>query len=186
MAWLVCTLAIGGTVAPRLRAHAIDDAAQLRVELMRIQPSRGLGDVDHEVAAALQLVRDAERAGTEPDISVLEAAVAEEGEALVLDRVPNRVDVVVIVDDLLGAGKIGLDERVGAGRDRPGRERSEADDAEGQIADLCIEVGRLHRLIIGVTGSELTPSFRLFARCSPSRHSDATASLQALHTIRVR
>ena len=85
---------------------------------MTAESPRGLGDVDHEVGAALQLVSHLERAGTEPDVSGLEAAIAEESEALVLDAVANRVDVVVVVDHLLRAGEVGFDEGIGAGGDR--------------------------------------------------------------------
>ena len=125
-----------------------------------------------------------ERAGTEPDVSGLEAAVAEESEALVLDAVANRVDVVVVVDHLLRAGEVGFDEGIGAGGDRARRERSQANNAERQLPNLRIEVDSVHLLIIDVAQSLLVVPFRLFARCSPSRNSEATASLRAIPTIR--
>jgi hypothetical protein len=99
--------------------------------------------------------------------------------------VAHRVDVVVVVDHLLGAGEVGFDEGIGAGCDRARRERGEANHAEREVPKLHIEVSLVHKLIIGVASSLFALPFRLFARCSPSRHSDATASLRALRTIRL-
>ncbi len=63
----------------------------------------GLGDVDHQVGAALQLVGDTKGGGDEPYVSGIETSIAEECEALVLDGVAQGVDGVVVVDDLLRA-----------------------------------------------------------------------------------
>ena len=50
---------------------------------------------------------DPERAGDEPDVAGVEASVAEEVEAVVLDGVAQGVDGVVVVDHPLRAGEVG-------------------------------------------------------------------------------
>ena len=49
-------------------AHAVDDAAQLRVELVGVEAPSGLGDVHHEVGAAFELVRDAHHGDEEAQV----------------------------------------------------------------------------------------------------------------------
>ena len=92
----------------RLATHPLDDPTRRRVERMTAEAPRGLGDVDHEVGAALELVGDPERARDEPDVSGARGRPSpRSAQALVLDGVAHRVDVVVVVDDLLGAGEVG-------------------------------------------------------------------------------
>ena len=45
-----------------LLAHAVDEAADLGLERVRVEPARRLGHVDHEVADAFELVDHAQHA----------------------------------------------------------------------------------------------------------------------------
>ena len=153
---------------------------------MRTESPGGLGDVHHQIGTALQLVGDTQRGRHEPHISCVELAIAEEREALVLDGVPHRVDGVVVVDDPLCLREVGGEQGIGSGGNRVGRERCQPNDSERQLAELCVDGHHLHGSIIGRARTRLASPFRLFARCSPSRHNAATASLRAIRTIRLR
>ena len=67
------------------------------------QAPGGLGHVDHEVGAALELVGDAHGHADEPEVGGAHAGQAEDAQALVLDRVAERVDGVVVGHDPVGA-----------------------------------------------------------------------------------
>src|SRR5262245_37611883 len=100
---------------------------------MLVQSPRGLGDVHHEVGTALQLVGDTERGSDEPEIHAFELTATEQREAFVLDRVPEAVDGVVVVDHTLGRDEVTVYESFGARRDRIRGERRQPHDAKRQV-----------------------------------------------------
>ena len=139
-------MATRGLVA-RLRAHAVDDPAQLRVELVRIEAARRLRHVDHEVGAALELVRDAHHRDEEPQVGRERLLAREQQERAVLDRVRELVDHVVGFDDVFGGVEVAVEQRLRAARDRFGGERGEPDDVDAQLVEALVE--RLARLVAG-------------------------------------
>ena len=107
---------------------------------------------------------------------------------MVLDRVVQVVDHVVGLDDLLGHVQVAVEERLGAGGDRLGRERAEPDQVAADLVELVLEglagfrLGArhtgvsVHRAIMAAAGGGrhrrsdgVGPQF---ARCSPHGRPD--------------
>ena len=147
-----------------LGAHAVDDPADLRIELVRIEAARRLGDVHHEVGAALELV------ATRITVTRKRRSVAtgdcvreDQEERAVLDRVRELVDPVVGLDDLLGRGEVAVEQRLGAGGDRLGGERGESDDVAADLVELVFEWAPCE---LGVS-SIATSGVRFSSSCHP-------------------
>ena len=104
----------------------------------------------------------------------------EDAQALVLDRVAEGVDGVVVGDDPVGVVEVAVEERLGARRDRVEGQRSEAHDVER--ARRRPRDGHADRNGSGTTSEETTlrswcgprersaPLDSLFPLCSPPRH----------------
>ena len=123
----------------RLAAHLVDDPAQLGVELVGIEPPGGLRDVHHEIGAALELVPDPHHGDEEAEVARDRLLAREEQEHLVLDRVRELVDGIVVLDDVLGGGEVGVEQRLGAARDGLGRERGEPDDVDSELVQALVK-----------------------------------------------
>ena len=114
--------------------------AHLRVELAGPEPPGRLGDVHHEVAAALELVDDPQRrqrasAGRRPSAAGGRGA----GSTGPRSEWVRSSIVVVVRDDVLGAREVAVEQGLGAGRDGLGRERAEADHVDPQLVELLVE-----------------------------------------------
>ena len=114
----------------RLRSHAIDDPAKLRVELVGIQAPGRLRHVDHQVGAAFELVRDPHDRHEEAEVAGERLLTRQEKEGAVLDGVGQLVDHVVGLDHVLGRVEVAVEECLGTAGDRLGGERGEADHVD--------------------------------------------------------
>ncbi len=164
-----------------LLAHPLDDPPELRVQAVRVQAARGLRDVHHQVGRPLELVHDAQHGDDRPQVGRHRLLASEELVAAVLDRMGEVVDVVVVLDDLLGGGEVGVEERLRAGADRLGRQRRRAGSRRsaarrGRPGSSCgprwrCQSRRHHsipRMCLTVDAT-----FGSFRQCSRSGHSDA-------------
>jgi hypothetical protein len=163
-----------------LLAHPLDDSPQLRVEAVRVEAARRLRDVHHEVCRPFELVHDAQHGDDRPQVGRHGLLAGEELVAAVLDRVGQVVDVVVVLDDLLGRREVGVEECLRAGGDRLGRQRREPDHADPQVVEGVLEA--LAGLVRGVRHGNIIPSrrtclgrvrgsFGSFRQCSRPGHS---------------
>ena len=84
-----------------------------------------------------------------------------------------RVDGVVVVDDLLGAGEVAFDEGVGAGADRTRRERTETNEVDPDVVDAGTNrIVRLCHSRIIFSARDQGAGHRL--HCFPAVHLRAT------------
>ena len=159
----------------------------------RVQPPGGAGDVHHQVGAALEFVGDAERDPGEAQVGRGQTREADDPQALVLDRVAQRVDGVVVGDDPIGVVEVAGEERLGARTDGVEGQRREAHDVEAHVVDARPDLGvRLlghdlrgdHDLIMVWPVEAVGSLHRLFPLCSPSIHHVATARPRCLRTLR--
>ena len=63
----------------------------------------------------------------------------EEHVALILDRVRQGVDLLVVLHDLLCGGEVAVEQRLGATGDRLGDQRGDTDHIGAQILELLVE-----------------------------------------------
>ena len=103
----------------RLRAHALDDAADARRELAGVEAAGGAGDVAHQARRELDLVQDAQhgehrRAGRTP----WAAAARSSWYTVVLDLHARCSSISTVgVVDLVDQREVGVEERLGGGAD---------------------------------------------------------------------
>ena len=97
---------------------------------MRVEAAGRLGDVHHEVGAALELVGDAHHRHEESQIGGERLLAGEQEEGAILDRVRELVDHVVGFDDLLGRVEVAVEQRLRAAGDLFGGEGGETDHVD--------------------------------------------------------
>ncbi len=117
------------------------------------------GDVDHEVGTALQLVGDAQSHPDEAEVGGAETREGDDPQALVLHRVPERVDGVVVGHDPVGMVEITCDEGLGAGADGVEGQRGEPNDVETHVVDAGTD------LRIGPVGHDLRGDHAVIIVC---------------------
>ena len=132
-----------------LAAHPVDERPGGGVEPSRVQPPGGAGDVHHQVGAALELVGDAQRHPDEAQVGRAQAGEADDPQALVLDRVAQRVDGVVVGDDPVGVVEVTVEEGLGARTDGVEGQRRQAHDVEAHVVDARPD------LRVGLLGHDL-------------------------------
>ena len=87
---------------------------------------------------------------------------------MVLDLVVQVVDHVVGLDDLLGHVQVAVEERLGAGGDRLGRERAEPDQVAADLVELVLE------RLAALPSRRRTPGLRSSSpSCPPARRGGA-------------
>ena len=121
------------------RAHLVDDPAQPRIELVAVDPSRGLADVDGEIGGAFDLGDDAHR---RDDSSKVAGDWRLQGEQLVAGLVELErlgVDLVVGEDHQLGALEVLGEEDLRRPRDALGHPGGELGDALAKLVELVVE-----------------------------------------------
>ena len=78
-----------------------------------------LGDVDHEVAGALDLRGQPDRGDDGPQVAGHRLLQGEHLVAALLDVEGERVELVVALDEGLGAAEVVVEQDLGAARDAP-------------------------------------------------------------------
>ena len=78
---------------------------------------------------------------------------ADDPQALVLDRVAQRVDGVVVGDDPVGVVEVAVEEGLGARPDRVEGQRRQAHDVEAHVVDARAD---LRVRLLGTTSEETT------------------------------
>ena len=76
----------------------------------------------------------------EAEVGGAEAGEADDPQALVLDRVAERVDGVVVGDDPVGVVEVAVEQGLGARADGVERQRREAHDVEAHVVDACTDL----------------------------------------------
>ena len=129
----------------------------------------------------------------EPQLGRRQGRQAEEPQALVLDRVAQRVDGVVVGDDPVGVLEIARGEGLGGGADRAAViSDAEAHERRGgrrrrgaRTAARAVWVTTSDHDHARIMAARDHPLRRLFPRCSPSRHGDGKgASTVRFRTLR--
>ncbi len=95
----------------RLLAHLHDDAAQPRRERGGAVDAAGaLGDVDAQVRRTLDVAVGPQRGDDRPQVDGHGLLECEHAVALLFERHRHLVDLVVLVDDLLGTDEVEIEE----------------------------------------------------------------------------
>ena len=117
----------------------MDDPAQARIELVAVDPSRRLADVDGEVGGALDLGDDAHRRDDPAEVAGDRRLQGEQLVARVLELERLGVDLVVGEDHQLGALEVLGEQDLGRPGDRLGHPGGELGDPVTQVVELLVE-----------------------------------------------
>ena len=102
-----------------LLAHPRDDAAQLRVELVAVDAPRRLADVAHQVGRALDVGDHLQQGDDLAKVAGHRRLQGEDPVAVLLEVERPGVDLVVALDDVVGALEVAVEQHGGCSRDRP-------------------------------------------------------------------
>ena len=125
----------------RLLAHAADDAAQLRVEVVAVDATRGLADVAQQIGAALDLGDHLQQRDHLAQLAGHRRLEREDPDALLLEVDAALVDLLVAADEVLGAFQVAVEQHRGGARDQ-------LDDQCSQPRQLV--AGRLELVVVGL------------------------------------
>ena len=128
----------------------------------------------------------------EAQVGPAQTRLAHDAEALVLDRVAQRVDGVVVGDHPVRVVEIAVDEGLGARTDGIERERREPHDVEPHVVDALADP-RIRVFGHHLRGDHVTimdavaaTSPRRSVHCFPAVHLPATMQLRRVHGLSVR
>jgi hypothetical protein len=122
-----------------LFAHALDEAAQAGVESGAVDAAGGLGDVDHEIAGALELTGEPDRSHDRAEIGRHGLLQGEHVVAGLFDPEGEGVDLVVGLDEGQRTLHVVGEKDLGAARDELAHERRQLDDLVADLVQLLVE-----------------------------------------------
>ena len=125
--------------AHRLVGHRLQQPVERGRDRGAVQPAGGLGDVDHEVARALDLRGEPDGGDDGAHVAGHRLLPGEDREAALLDVEGELVDLVVAVDDRLRLGQVEGEERLGAAGDRLGDPRRRPQQVALHLVELVVE-----------------------------------------------
>ena len=142
-----------------------------------------LGDVDHEVGTALELVPDAHHGDEEPQVGRDRLLAREEQKRAIFDGVGEIVDLVVVLDHLLRGREVAVEQCRGTARDRFCGQRGETDHVDAELVERLVKC--LARFFLQALGRQsgghgpIVPARREFRG---SRRRDVASTLHCSFT----
>ncbi|MEZ5372577.1 MAG: hypothetical protein R2704_07550 [Microthrixaceae bacterium] len=123
-----------------LLAHRRDQAAQARRDRDAVDPPGCLGDVDRQVARALDLRHHADGRHDRPHVAGHRLLEGQHPVARLLHLHHQRIEHIVVVDDQLGLGQVDRQQRLGHPRDRLGDQRRHRHQLIGDLVQIIVKV----------------------------------------------
>ncbi len=121
-------------------AHHLLDLRDDRERRCLHQPAHALGDVDGVVAHPLEIARDLHRHGDEAEVPRHGLLQREQVDRVVLDLHLERVDRIVVLDDLRGLRHVARQQRAHRLAHRVLRQSRHADERGLQAVQVILEV----------------------------------------------
>ena len=123
-----------------LLSTLVNDAAEVAVELVAVDPARCFANVYAKISRPFDIGDDLDRRNQGPEITGDRRLQCDLAETLLLKLERPRVVLVIAEDDVLGPFEIAIEKYLGDARNELGDARTQPGDTGADLVELLVEV----------------------------------------------